>query len=691
MCTWEIAGERVQRFARRHLPVLTWLPSYSTADALGDAIAGLTVGLTLVPQAIAYASLAGLPSQYGLYSALPGGVVYALLGTCTEVSIQLTALVALLTASATDTAGPDAAVLLAFLAGSVQLLCGVLRLGFLVDFVSASVVQGFTLAAAVTIASSQLKALLGLEFSAQGFVETWRQLGTHMTHARLPDAALAAVCITTLLALRALKDVNLCCEDTKASQKAAAGSNMLKVAVAPVMTETLTSMEASVAMQLDNAEKERQRNGRSCVRDAVWLLVTGRNALVVVGATVVAGVLSVRGKEPFLLSGSVEPGLPSVQPPPFSTTYQNETLSFREMCSHLGSAIAVVPVVSILGNVAIAKAFARGRVVDASQEMVALGVCNLAASFFRSAPVAGSFTCSAVAHASGVRTPLSATYTATLVALSLAFLTQYFAYIPRSALGAVVVSAVIFMPDLHCLVPMWKASRWDLLPLGVTFAASLAFGVAPGLLAGVAVDMALLLFFTARPHIDARTIQMEGGASYVLVTPSAGLSFPCADHVRGAVMKALVVARADGFQPMAAVLDLAHAARADYSAALGLSALGAELRRSPASSAPRSSQPAIEEPPLAIVSLSATPVSTRPATPTTSVAVQLPTARALPAPLVLLNARPSVIAIIAAAAAPAPPPPVARTHADLVDVLRGNSPELFTANLEDFDDNYQDL
>ncbi|GLG95333.1 Sodium-independent sulfate anion transporter, partial [Gryllus bimaculatus] len=588
---WTAAARRL---AGRHLPITRWLPSYSAADAAGDALAGLTVGLTLVPQAVAYAALAGLPPQYGLYSALPGGLVYAVLGTCTEISTQLTALVALLTAASTSLAGPDAAVLLCFLAGAVQLLCGLLRLGFLVDLVSAPVVQGFTLAAAVTIASSQLKALLGLSFQAQGFVDTWRLLVRHAPATRPADAALALCCVAALIALRALKDARV---------------------------EAEAEAEAEVEVEEASAKRTRTRRRRvAALKRSLWLLATGRNALVVLLAAGLTAALMKRGdSSPFLLSGTVHPGLPPVQAPPFTTTYQNRTFSFPELCEHLGSAIVSVPIVSILGNVAIAKAFARGRVVDASQEMLALGACNLVASFFRSAPVAGSFSCSAVSQASGVRTPLAAVYTAGLVALSLAFLTQYFIYIPRAALAAVVVSAVIFMADFRSLAPMWRTSRWDLLPLGATFVASLALGVAQGLLAGVAVDVALLLFFTARPRITARTLQCEGAGSYVLVAPAGGLSFPCVDHVRGAVVRALARAAAAGERPAAAVLDLAHAARADFSAALGLAALAAELRCAPA-----------------------------------------------PAPLlVLANARSCVAAAVAAAAAPAPPPLLAHNPAEL--------------------------
>nr|CAD7573323.1 unnamed protein product [Timema californicum] len=112
-----------------------------------------------------------------------------------------------------------------------------------------------------------------------------------------------------------------------------------------------------------------------------------------------------------VFSGQIDAGLPPLAPPPFTTTFGNSTLSFLNMCQHLGSGIAVVPIVSILGNVAIAKAFSTGEMLDATQEMITLGLCNIMGSFVRSMPVTGSFSRSAVNNASGVRTPMGGLYT----------------------------------------------------------------------------------------------------------------------------------------------------------------------------------------------------------------------------------------------------------------------------------------
>ena len=181
----------------------------------------------------------------------------------------------------------------------------------------------------------------------------------------------------------------------------------------------------------------------------------------------------------FTLTGSIQPGLPALQSPPFGLT-TNHTIqqlghnitnstdegaeqwlemevSFSEMVSTLGPAIIIIPVIAILESVAIAKAFSCGRPVDASQEMVALGLCNIFGSFVQSMPTTGSFSRTAVNSASGVRTPLGGVYTGALVILCLAFLMPHTAFIPKATLAAVILTAVIFSVELHVLRPMWAS------------------------------------------------------------------------------------------------------------------------------------------------------------------------------------------------------------------------------------------
>jgi sodium-independent sulfate anion transporter 11 len=169
------------------------------------------------------------------------------------------------------------------------------------------------------------------------------------------------------------------------------------------------------------------------------------------------------GHEPFILTGKVKAGLPSFSLPPFETDIpgQNGTSihwDMMDMVTELGSSIALVPIIAVLGNVAISKAFG-GAGIDATKELIALSLSNILGSLFSSIPVTGSFSRSAVNHASGVKTPLGGIYTGILVILALSVLTPYFQYIPRAGLSSVIISAVIFMIEYEVIKPLWRCSR----------------------------------------------------------------------------------------------------------------------------------------------------------------------------------------------------------------------------------------
>ncbi|KAH9645241.1 hypothetical protein HF086_012119, partial [Spodoptera exigua] len=155
----------------RRLPILQWLPKYTPRNGLADIIAGITVGLTVIPQAIAYAGVAGLPPQYGLYSSFMACFVYTVFGSVKDSAIGPTAIAAILTRENLHGLGPEFAVLLAFLSGCVELLMGILQLGFLIDFISGPVSVGFTSAAAIIIATTQVKDILGLSFPGGKFLQ----------------------------------------------------------------------------------------------------------------------------------------------------------------------------------------------------------------------------------------------------------------------------------------------------------------------------------------------------------------------------------------------------------------------------------------------------------------------------------------------------------------------------------------
>lgn len=171
---------------------------------------------------------------------------------------------------------------------------------------------------------------------------------------------------------------------------------------------------------------------RRILAKIIWLVSTARNAIVVIVCSTIAYKMRTsNGSSPFVLTGHVKSGLPEFSLPPFSTEANDRKIGFIEMCSELGPAILLVPIIGILGNVAISKAFANGASVDATQELLTLGLCNVLGSCARAMPVTGSFSRSAVNHASGVMTPMSGLYTGILTILALSLLTPYFYYIPK--------------------------------------------------------------------------------------------------------------------------------------------------------------------------------------------------------------------------------------------------------------------
>nr|CAD7452380.1 unnamed protein product [Timema tahoe] len=428
-------------YFNRKIPITEWLPKYSRQDAIHDVIAGLTVSLTVIPQGIAIAVLSGLQPQYGLYSAFMGPFVYILFGSCKDITVGPTALLALMTQSLTTRCGTDFVVLLTFLSGCVISMLGILRMGpvgfyceclrtrsvqakfvyllcriseahksvslmsfpgFLIDFISLPVSSAFTSAAAITIATSQINSLLGIKGNPQDFLSAWELFSRNTHTIRRWDTILGFSSVIVLLLTRQLKSFD-------------SGRD--------------TSIMSSC---------------RRVLSRTVWLTSVARNALVVVAGTAVAYFLT-NNYHKVTIIGEVAGGLPSLHLPPFSTTYNGTQYSFVGMANEVGTSLFLVPLISILESIAIAKAFATNKSVDATQEMLALGLSNVLGSFVGSMPVTGSFTRTAVNNASGVRTQMGGIITGVLVLLSLGFLSKAFYYIPKTSLSALILCAMIFM------------------------------------------------------------------------------------------------------------------------------------------------------------------------------------------------------------------------------------------------------
>lgn len=242
---------------------------------------------------------------------------------------------------------------------------------------------GFTTAATVTIASGQVKPLLGIKSgSSNEFVQAWKNVFEHLDEVRYTDTIFGLFSIALLMIMK---------------------------------KPTCLSRWPPVAKYLS----------------------ISRNAIVVIIGIITAYAFHVGGKDPFRLTGKIAEGLPEFKVPPMTTELNGNSYTFIDMVQALGFSLLTLPLVSILESIAIAKAFSKGKIVDATQEMIALGLCNIASSFFQSIPITGSFTRTAVNHNSGVKTTFGGIITGIIVLLALGLLTGTFYFIPKTTLAAV--------------------------------------------------------------------------------------------------------------------------------------------------------------------------------------------------------------------------------------------------------------
>lgn len=550
-CAWTRRRFFTKRKLYRLLPPLAWLPNYSLEDLKGDIISGISVAFTIVPQGLALASLAGLPPQYGLYTSFMGCFVYALLGSCKDMAVGPTSILAMIVLPYALAGGPQYSILLAFLGGCLQLLAGILNLGFVVDFISFPVISAFSLAAAITIASSQLKGFFGLHYSASRVIEIWSKFFANISQVNAWDISLGCACLLFLIPLQVFKD------------------RKLDVGAVPEHRRTKRAMYKTL--------------------NVLWnLLIIGRNAIaVIIGGWIALTYGQVPSEDDpgsmgnvFTLSRKITPGLPAIQPPQFSVVDADGvvTKSFSEVYSDISTGIFAVALLGLTESVAVANAFktANSGKLDASQEMIALGVSNILGSFVGAFPATASFSRSAVNHNSGVRTPLGGVVTGGLVLAALSALSTYFGYIPETVLATIIITSVLFMANPADVLIIWRTNPIDLLPYVITFASSLLIGLEVGILIGIGVSIMILLYHMARPHIFAVVKITPANHPFLYVKPDRSIFFSSIDYMKIKIdqnlkeLKQYIVTRSEGQRRYIVVVDGEHMFRTDSTFALGL-------------------------------------------------------------------------------------------------------------------------
>ncbi|KAK6171323.1 hypothetical protein SNE40_019537 [Patella caerulea] len=520
---------------KKKLPITKWLPNYNLNTLQCDIIGGLTVGLTVIPQGLAYAKIAGLPPQYGLYSSFMGCFVYCFLGTSKDITLGPTAIMSLMTGTFAISPVPNDAtyaIVLTLMCGIIQLVMGLLNLGIIVNFISYPVINAFTSAAAITIAFGQVKHIFGLSNIPRDFLPMVYHTFAELGKTKIWDMILGFSCLVLLYFIKKLRNINW--GDSK--------------------SEELTI-------------------GQKVSRKFLWLFGTGANAVVVIaGAGIAASLISMNITDKLTITGHLHAGLPPFQAPAFSLKSKNITQSAGDIFTKIGVGFGIVPLLGLVETIAIGKAFARQNryKIDPTQELIAIGVANIFSCFVSSYPVTGSFSRTAVNSQSGVKTPASGIFTGALILLALQVLTPLFYYIPDAALGAVIISAVLQMVDWKVLKILWKIDRLDLFPLIVTFLSSLVIGIEYGILVGIGISIIMILYPLARPKLN---YYYQPGI--IIVQPDKGINFPAAEYISDTI----VLKATSGGKRRSVIFDFSHISSLDYTAVLAIEELMVDLKQ----------------------------------------------------------------------------------------------------------------
>ncbi|MDO8411033.1 MAG: sulfate permease [Phenylobacterium sp.] len=434
---------------RRYLPILDWGSRYGRETLANDLLAAVIVTIMLIPQSLAYAMLAGLPPQVGLYASIAPLIAYAIFGTSRTLAVGPVAVVSLMTAAAVGNVATQgtpeylgAAVTLAFLSGLFLLAIGLFRLGFLANFLSHPVISGFITASGLLIAASQLKHLLGVPAGGDTLIEIGRELAGSITAINLPTAVIGVAGLAFLFWVRRGLQPLL----QRFGLSARAASMLAKAG--PVIVVAASTV-------------------------AVWALDLGA-----------AGVRTV---------GAIPRGLPQIALP--------------ELDPAAWVALAIpallLSVVGFVESVSVAQTLAakRRQRIDPDQELIALGASNLGSAFSGGFPVTGGFARSVVNFDAGAETPAAGAYTAVGIAVATLFLTPLIRDLPNATLAATIMVAVLSLVDFKALGRTWSYSRGDFAAMAVTIALTLGMGVEAGIIAGVGLSLALFLYRGSRPHV----------------------------------------------------------------------------------------------------------------------------------------------------------------------------------------------
>jgi len=446
---------------KSYLPILDWGAKYNSKTFTNDIIVALIVTMMLIPQSLAYAILAGLPPEIGLYASMAPLILYAIFGTSRALAVGPVAVASLMTAAAAGNLASQgsaeymgAAVALAMVSGLCLMAMGFLKLGFLANFLSHPVIAGFITASGIQIAAGQLGPTLGIHLEGETFLDIAIAFWHNISHIHIATTAIGVGSLIFLFWVRSgLKPL------------------LIRFGLSAKISDIMVKIGPVVAII------------------ATILIVAGLG-------------LADQGVK---IVGKVPEGLPKIALPPLDMALWLKILVPALLISIVGYVESI--------SVALTLAAKKRQRVDPDQELIALGASNIGSAISGGFPVTGGFSRSVVNFDAGAETPMAGAFTAVGIALTTMFLTPLLFFLPNATLAATIIVAVLSLVNLKALKDAWIFSKADFAAMAVTILVTLIEGIEPGLIAGVALSIVLHLYKSSRPHI-AVVGQIPGTAHF---------------------------------------------------------------------------------------------------------------------------------------------------------------------------------
>lgn len=436
---------------QRYFPILNWGLNYKKTDLTGDLTAGIIVASLLIPQGMAYAMLAGLPPQVGLYASIFPQIVYVCLGTASMLSVAPVAVDSLMVATAVSAIAKENtpeywgyALTLALLVGIIELLIGIFRLGFIANFLSQAVISGFISAAAILIGFSQVKHLLGIRIpQTESFLSTVTAIFQESPHLNGITLILGGLSIALLLYF--------------------------------------------------NRGLGQYLKSRGIPESIIIPLTKSGPLIVVIASSIVVGLFHLDQSFGVKVVGEIPKGFPPL-------TLPNLDLNHLQL---LGTSALAISFVGFMEAFSVGQFLAskQRKKVEANQELIALGSANITASFTGGYPITGGLSRSVVNYSAGANTGLASVITAVFLMLTVLVLTPLFYYLPQTSLAAIILVAVGNLLDFSTLKRLWQYNKLDAVTWCGTFVAVLLTRAEQGIMIGVFISLLLHLVRTSKPHI----------------------------------------------------------------------------------------------------------------------------------------------------------------------------------------------